>query len=144
MTKSTVIQNFMQNPNFFIPECCTGAILVEVVYGLASRNCKGMGICKINPIVQFEHYGQNNLCSSSLAFLQILGNSTLRIDFLKESISPEQFDRRFSGRHFILDEPFYFPESLLKVLNTAIESLPSGVYPIQELDDRIRVDFLPG
>ena len=119
-------------------------ILAEVVYGLSSRNCKGMGICKINAVYAPDYQASNTPCGASLAYLQVLNPSTIRFEFLKDSITPEQYALRFASGYFCLEEAFGFSDELLTVLETDNPSIAKGVYQIQDGLQFITVDFLRG
>jgi hypothetical protein len=119
-------------------------ILAEVVYGLSSRNCKGMGICKINAVDAPDYQTSNTPCGASLAYLQVLNSSTIRFEFLKDSITPEQYALRFASGYFCSEEAFCFSDQLLDALETANTSIAKGVYPIQDGPKFITVDFLQG
>ena len=119
-------------------------ILAEVVYGLSSRNCKGMGICKINAVDSPDYQASSSPCGASLAYLQVLNPSTIRFEFLKDSITPEQYALRFANGYFCLEEAFCFPDQLLNALEIDNTSIAEGVYPIQDGPQFITVDFLQG
>jgi hypothetical protein len=119
-------------------------ILAEVVYGLSSRNCKGMGICKINAVDAPDYRANNTPCGASLAYLQVINSSTIRFEFLKDSITAEQFALRFASGHFYLKEAFNFSNHLLNALETDKTSIAEGVYPIQDEPQFITIDFLQG
>lgn len=117
-------------------------ILAEVVYGLSSRNCKGMGICKINAVDAPDYQASSSPCGASLAYIQVLNSSTIRVEFLKDSITPEQYALRFANGYFCLEEAFDFPNQLLTALGTDSACLVKGDYPIQDEPQFITVDFL--
>jgi hypothetical protein len=119
-------------------------ILAEVVYGLSSRNCKGMGICKINAVDAPDYQASNTPCGASLAYLQVLNSSTIRFEFLKDSITPEQYALRFASGYFFLEEAFGFSDELLTALETDNPSIAKGVYRTQDGPQFITVDFLQG
>ena len=119
-------------------------ILAEVVYGLSIRNCKGMGICKINALDAPDYQASNTPCGASLAYLQVLDSSTIRFEFLKDSITPEQYALRFASGYFCLEEAFDFSDELLTALKIDNPSIAKGVYWIEDEPQFITVDFLQG
>lgn len=119
-------------------------ILAEVVYGLSSRNCKGMGICKINAVDSPDYQASNSPCGASVAYIQTLNSSTIRFEFFKDSITPEQYALRFASGYFCLEEAFCFSDQLLDALETVNTSIAKGVYPIQDGPKFIIVDFFQG
>ena len=119
-------------------------ILAEVVYGLSSRNCKGMGICKINAVDAPDYQASNTPCGASLAYLEVLDSSTIRFEFLKDSITPEQYALRFASGYFCLEEAFDFSDELLTTLKIDNPRIAKGVYRIEDGPQFITVDFLQG
>ena len=141
MTKHTSMHTIDRGSKIIDGKGGQTQILAEVVYGLISRNCKGMGICKINPVDSPDYQASNTPCGASLAYLQVLNSSTIRFEFLKDSITPEQYALRFAGGYFCLEEAFSFSESLLTALGTSKLSIADGTYPIQESTQLITIDF---
>lgn len=117
-------------------------ILAEVIYGLSSRNCKGMGICKINAVDAPDDQASNTPCGASLAYLQVLNASTIRFEFLKDSITAEQYALRFASGYFYLEEAFNFSNQLLNALEIDKISIAKGIYPIQDRPEFNTIDFL--
>ena len=127
------LTNSTQTPN----------ILVEIVYGLVNRDCKGMGICKINHTTKTDLSGlRNTICSSSFAYLQVEGSTTVQLRFLRNTISNSQYERRFQSGHFLLAEPFIFTQEWHAFLNAEEAQLEAGTYPVQVSEAYIQVDIL--
>lgn len=116
-------------------------VLAEVVYGLSSRNCKGMGICKINAVQNAEQLFFDSPCGSSLAYLQVVDAGRIRVDFLKETINTVQFVERFADGFFLLEEPFSFSPSFTKKLTACGNSLVKGRYPVLFYPEFITIEF---
>lgn len=117
-------------------------ILAEVVYGLSSRNCKGLGICKINAVQNPEQYLASGSCGSSLAYLQVLDETTIRFDFLKTTISTHQYAERFADGAFCLEENFAFALSFAQTLSHCGTGLLKGNYPICIREELISIEFV--
>jgi hypothetical protein len=141
MTKHTSMQTINYGSRTVDEKGGQTQILAEVVYGLSSRNCKGMGICKINAVDSPDYQASSSPCGASLAYLQVLNSSTIRFEFLKDSITPEQYALRFASGYFCLEEAFCFSESLLTALGTSKLSIANGTYPIQDSAQFITIDF---
>lgn len=141
MTKHTLVHGVDYAPKTVAAPAVQTRILVEVVYGLSSRNCKGMGICKINAVDAPDYQASSSPCGASLAYLQVLNCSTIRFEFLKDSITVEQYALRFAGACFCLEEAFCFSNQLLTALGTSNVSIVEGAYPIQDSTQFITVDF---
>jgi hypothetical protein len=110
------------------------------VYGLISRDCKGMGICKINVVKLENHQPSTSGCGSSLAYLT-LEKAVLSLDFLRETISKEQFALRFAEGNFYLEEPFFLPSELAALLGLSKACLAEGKHPIRYSEDYISIEF---
>lgn len=141
MTKRTLIHTFDYAPLIIDEKVVHPKILAEVVYGLSSRNCKGMGICKINAVDAPEYETSSTPCGASLAYLQVLNPSTIRFEFLKQSITPEQYALRFASGYFCLEEAFSFSANLLNGLKTNNTGITEGTYPIRDSAQFITIDF---
>lgn len=142
MTKNTLISTKKINikPQEAAP--AQTRILAEVVYGLSSRNCKGMGICKINAVQSAEQYLASSPCGSSLAYLQVMDEGVIRFDFLKNTISTTQFTERFADGAFCLEEAFFFAPPFVQTLSQCGAGLLKGNYPILIKEELIRIEFV--
>lgn len=117
-------------------------ILVEVVYGLVNRDCRGMGICKLNAVESKDAECASSPCGSSLAYLEVhAGGQTVSLNFLKETISPLQLEMRFAKGHFELAEPFEVPPPLAQRCGREAILLAAGAYPVSHTDQYMVVNF---
>jgi len=118
-------------------------ILVQVVYGLISRNCRGMGICKLNGVKSVDEQAESDThCESSLAYLEApAGTQKLSLHFLKETISAMQAKMRFEQGYFELAEPYEVPVELANRCGREMILLAAGHYPISHTDQYITVEF---
>lgn len=142
MTKNTLINTKKPNIKYREEILTQTRILAEVVYGLSSRNCKGLGICKINAVQSTEQYLTSSPCGSSLAYLQVLDETTIRFDFLKNTISTTQFTERFADGAFCLEETFAFTSSFAETLSHCGAGLLKGSYPIFIKEEFISIEFV--
>jgi len=118
-------------------------LLVEVVYGLINRDCRGMGICKINHATETElRSTTNTICGSSFAYLQLEKENLIRLRFLRSTISAGQYARRFQGGYFLLEEPYVFTEEWRTFLNVDEVHLEAGAYLVQFSEAYLQVDLL--
>jgi hypothetical protein len=118
-------------------------VLAEVVYGLVSRDCKGMGICKIKILNWPDHQAERSQCGSSLAWIRSTGEKTLCFDFLRQTINPQQYARRFASGSFLIEEPFSYPKALLAALGSSASEIPDGNYALIHSVFFISVEFTP-
>ncbi len=141
MSKLTLMHTIDCTPKIVGATTVQSQILAEVVYGLSSRNCKGMGICKINAVDAPDYQAASTPCGASLAYLQVLNPSTIRFEFLKDSITAEQYALRFASGCFCLEEAFCFSDHLLMALEASDVSIAEGTYPIHDSAQFITIDF---
>lgn len=117
--------------------------LVEVVYGLINRDCRGMGICKINHATETNLSSTTNtICGSSFAYLHREKENLIRLRFLRSTISTGQYARRFHGGYFLLEEPYVFADEWRTFLNVDEVQLEAGAYPVQVSEAYLQVDLL--
>ena len=116
-------------------------ILVEIVYGLINRDCRGRGICKINHTTETGRSATNSICGSSYAYLQVKGARAVRLFFLRNTISACQFEFRFQSGYFVLEESYVFTEEWNTFLNMDQAVIEVGTYPILFSDTYLQVDF---
>ncbi|WP_353480806.1 hypothetical protein [Haliscomenobacter sp.] len=117
-------------------------ILVEVVYGLINRDCRGMGICKLNAVESKDAPRANSACGSSLAYLEVHADGQkVSLNFLKETISALQLEMRFAEGFFELAEPFEASPSLTQRFGLEAIFFAARKYPISHTDQYIVVDF---
>lgn len=117
-------------------------LLVEIVYGLINRDCRGMGICKINHATENDLGSTaNTICGSSFAYLHLEQENLIRLRFLRSTISAGQYARRFQSGYFLLEEPYVFTEEWRAFLDINEVQLEAGVYPVQFSEVYLQVDL---
>lgn len=114
-----------------------GFLLLEVVYGLASRDCRGMGICKFIKASSSLLSTTGNPCGSSIAWGGIGEDGKFELLVLRNTVSEEQWDRRFASEKFVVEEVFQVPEELFAA---GIE-LKVGSYPVEVAGEYLRISF---
>lgn len=118
-------------------------LLVEIVYGLINRDCRGMGICKINHATENDLSSTaNTICGSSFAYLHLEQENLIRLRFLRSTISAGQYARRFQGGYFLLEEPYVFTAEWSTFLNVDEVQLEAGAYPVQFSEAYLQIDLL--
>lgn len=113
-----------------------GFLLLEVVYGLVSRDCRGMGICKFIKAAGLVGT-TTNPCSSSMAWAGMGEKGRFELLVLRNTVSEEQWDRRFASGKFVVEEAFQVPEELFAA---GIE-LKEGSYPVEVVGEYLRISF---
>lgn len=114
-----------------------GFLLLEVVYGLVSRDCRGMGICKFIKASSSLLSTTTNPCGSSMAWGGIGEEGKFELLVLRNTVSEEQWERRFASGKFVVEEAFQVPEELFAA---GIE-LKVGSYPVEIAGEYLRISF---
>ena len=103
----------------------SGFLLLEIVYGLVSRDCRGMGICKLHPVSPTLALGRTSPCGSSIAWAGMGEQGSFELLVLRNTVSEKQWERRFSGDRFVMEEAFGVPEELfLQVVTIGADNYP--------------------
>lgn len=122
-------------PSLYPPK--PGFLLLEVVYGLVSRDCRGMGICKFIKVSSSLLGTTANPCGSSIAWGGIAEEGKFELLVLRNTVSKEQWDRRFTSGEFVVEEAFQVPEELF----AAGMELKVGSYPVEVVGEYLRISF---
>jgi len=80
-------------------------------------------------------------CPSYKAYFRLTPESRVRIFFLKRHLPSEVIQRHFANGHFEMPFTFELPSIVLHKLGIEYYKIHSGLYPVQEDHDFIRVDF---
>ncbi|AEE54559.1 hypothetical protein [Haliscomenobacter hydrossis] len=115
----------------------TGFLLVEIVYGLVSRDCRGMGICKLRPVSPTLALSSTSPCGSSIAWAGMGKQGSFELLVLRNTVSEEQWERRFTGGRFVMEEAFGLPEELLG----QSREIQAGSYPVEVKENYLRILF---
>ncbi|MDX2071718.1 MAG: hypothetical protein SFV55_25020 [Haliscomenobacter sp.] len=122
-------------PSLYPPK--PGFLLLEVVYGLVSRDCRGMGICKFIKASSSLLSTTTNPCGSSIAWGGVGEEGKFELLVLRNTVSKEQWDRRFTSGEFVVEEAFQVPEELF----AAGMELKVGSYPVEVVGEYLRISF---
>jgi hypothetical protein len=115
----------------------TSFILLEVIYGLVSRDCRGMGICKLIKASASLLSTTTNPCGSSMAWGGIGKEGRFELLVLRNTVSQEQWDRRFASGQFVVEEAFRVPEELF----IQAVCIKAGKYTIVEKGPYLCIHF---
>lgn len=114
-----------------------GFLLLEVVYGLVSRDCRGMGICKLIKASSSLSGTTANPCGSSIAWGGIGEAGKFELLVLRNTVSEEQWDRRFASGKFVVEEAFQVPEELF----LQVVTIEADNYPLVEKGPYLCIHF---
>ena len=112
---------------------------VEVVFGSPRRDCRGMGICKMEH--QRREEGALRDCPRGAVHLQLDSSGRLLLHFDRTSMSRAVYARYFAAGTFTLDTSFDLPGPV--VLNLGLPmgqyEIEAGAYPVLEIQDQALV-----
>ena len=110
------------------------SIKAEVIFGRASRDCAGHGICRVQALAK-QVLIDNKTCSSSIAFIQRGPDKQICFYFLNSSLCIKAQKKYFRKDTFQVQEPFMLPYGISQSFgmkqNLIIEH---GLYPIVKTD----------
>lgn len=101
------------------------SLQAEVVLGVLSKDCRGLGICKIVPTNTLTRK-----CSVTTARLEKLSDERLRFSFDAGSICKVLLCRQFLRGKFTMEEDFTLPEFVLTGLELERNVISRGDYPV--------------
>lgn len=120
-----------------VPQAQSNGLPVEIIYGLPSRNCRGMGICQVKLL---ENAGSLPHCKcSSLALASLSTKGTLELRIFRHSLAPLQYQAHFQNQEFVLEEPKVLESSVCEALKIGPSELLAGKYPVQESQEYMQV-----
>lgn len=124
---------------FARPKGCTRRI-VDVVFGVAERDCAGFGICKIEPKGQ----ATSVVCAGRLVSAELYPASPTGIGLWisKEQISPLVMEHYFYFDYFVVEEDYSIPLDVWDRYGEA-QTIRKGYYPIIRSDCHLKIIFSP-
>lgn len=118
-------------------------LLVNVLFGVASRNCAGNGICKLAaPIVQDKSFENACGCKKAFALIALDPTGKITFHFIKKSISEKTRKIQFADRQFRMSEPLEFSTSIWSM--DATIQIKAGNYAVEESEKHLSVIFIKG
>ena len=110
-----------------------GQLLVDVEFGVPSRQCVNYGICRIE-LAGAPPRRKNGKCKqcSGWALASAPENSLLELAFLPDSISPQTRQQHFGRGYFLIEEAYALPVSLCSKLGIPAATIGCGQYRIVE------------
>ncbi len=114
--------------------------IVDVVFGVADRNCAGFGICKIEPKGQ----ATSAICAGSVVSAEIYPASPNGVGLLisLDQISPLTMERYFYFDYFVVEEDYAIPAHIWQRYGEA-QVVKKGYYTILRRDGHIHLIFSP-
>lgn len=121
-------RNLSQSENRINTPLLSTPVYVEVVFGVAGKNCDGVGICKILPL---EHVRVHWKCPSARAWLCAAPEGSISLVFDRSTLPPAFLDRYFLDQTFPVEEAYSLSNTLLSLLNMSAFTVKPGRYSVQ-------------
>ena len=117
----------------------TSGLRAEVRFGMASRNCSGLGICSVEATARmFQLTGS---CDRSIAYLTYEHFGQIRFHFFFFFVCLKAEKKHFRRGEFIVRETFGLPGKFIRRYDLNQGKIPSGRYPVEESEHFWRVTF---
>lgn len=111
---------------------------VDVIFGVAGKNCEGMGICQIIPSEPVRVHWK---CPSVRANISAGGRNGLRLVFERNTFPKEYFERYFKGQVFRVEAAYPLSPSILSRLNLQHYVVAAGRYKVEVSERFIIIDL---
>lgn len=114
--------------------------LAQVTFGTPSRNCTGVGICKVDLIETFPTNYSPGKCATTLALIA-LEKEYLTCFFFRRLICDHTKRRFFTGSHFLIPENVPVWLSLPATGDRLVKGLLAGNYPLYEKGEMWQIEI---
>ena len=106
----------------------------EVIFGRASRDCAGHGICRVEVLTK-QSVINTSVCSNSIAFIQQGYDKRIHFYFLNSSLCIKAQKKYFRKDTFQVQEPFMLPYGISQSFEMEQNFIiKNGLYPIVKTD----------
>ncbi len=128
--------SFIDNlpPQYYLNE-----IKADVVFGRPSKECVGVGICKVT--VSAKTNNGPSTCKHAKAVVKKNFFGQLEFYFNNSSINCEKGKMLFQGKYFTILETIVLPAEIRQALGLKIGAIKVGQYPILKMKDTILITF---
>ena len=114
-------------------------IKADVVFGKTSKDCAGLGICKVSVTNSVHHSDYD--CHKAQAILKKDVYGQLRFYFLTSTICSDCQKKYFPREEFLVGESFVLPKSLARAMDLPCRVIAAGRYPAVKMKDYLLVVF---
>jgi len=115
-------------------------VLARVNLGSPSKNCLGVGICKIDLLSLIDQDATSLSPCSSIAILKKHEEDRLSIHFKIGSLSSNVKEAHFHGDTFIVEENYILPKAVVQLVGCR-PTIFSGFYQVDKSKDSFIVYF---
>lgn len=106
------------------------SIVLQVVFGSPSRICAGSGVCKMLPQnVEIPEFWLCPVWTGQLHWHA--ATKSLQLSFPRQQFAATDIEQWFSDGNFLVEEDFFLPLWLAKLLGKNHYAIPAGRYPCE-------------
>ena len=118
-------------------------LLIEVEFGVPSRQCVNYGICRIE-LARAPGRPRSSKCKrcGGLALASAPEEGVLELAFFQSSLSQAARRRYFGQGYFLMEEDFLLPRCLYNGRNFPAEAISCGRYRVLETEKALIVPFM--
>ncbi|MCE7924883.1 MAG: hypothetical protein DYG98_17670 [Haliscomenobacteraceae bacterium CHB4] len=114
----------------------------DVVFGSPNLGCRGTGICKLNANDGISASQGKQTCSSATAlFVSLDDGAAAALLMPREFLCINILRKQFRNGVLRMQSPCRIPKSIAVALGLKFDALPTGLYPVEQLDGYFRIDF---
>ena len=115
-------------------------ILAKVNLGSPSKNCLGVGICKIDLLLSIQQKDFSSSSCSTIASIKKNRDGRLTFRFRKDNLPARIIETHFHGHTFLVEERYVLPTALVRSLQCQ-SIIQQGIYKVEECSEFLCVDF---
>lgn len=118
---------------------------MEVIFGMPSKDCRHVGICKINKIEDINEkltnaYRECTHCQKSIALIEQKKSGKLVFRFPINQLNQTIITTQFAAQQFTILRKYHFPEFLQQLFFPRV-CLEAGVYPVKRIANYLVVEL---
>ncbi|MDX1943684.1 MAG: hypothetical protein SFU99_24165 [Saprospiraceae bacterium] len=115
---------------------------VEVLFGLSSKNCAGMGICRIDKLDFLDiQMNTGHKCRSVIARMILTKQQSVRLHIPATKICQKRMNGLFMGDELMVRETFRIPSDLAYDWGLKGHYVPAGHYPLVRTESWVIIAF---
>jgi len=114
--------------------------IADVVFGVASRDCAGFGICKVEPKGQ----AAKTACQGRWVTAELYPATPTGVGLWisRDNICPMTMERYFAFDYFVVEQDFAIPPTFWQRYGEP-QTIRKGYYPIERHDGYFQIIFSP-
>ena len=115
---------------------------VEVLFGLASKNCAGSGICRVEALNAWEQCMLvGSKCQKARGKLIMSRPQTVKLYLPINSICKRKYNTMFAGQELVVKEAFRIPWEVKERWRLPTDYVFPGSYPLTRTEEFLIVKF---